>query len=491
MRPDHDETGHASTSADTANEEESHYAHSDLAGHPDDPEWVLLPRRYVVGLELTWETPAEANGDRRRMLDASVTTMIPPSTAARGAPARLPLMDRHLPYDTGPTVVHKQTAEHAAQAALSVLTYLGTARGRAFAGDRCVHELQEKMVELAGDVAKDALGSIMPFGLDPRDRILREVDGQWRIDDRTPAELDDLADQGGYYYEYHLPSRIVGGLYFECTCSACPEQYNVWRIDDSRCDDNTRWGYVRIRSARLKVEVPLLDSEAVIDDAVIVYARTDGHLFGDGGADLKDEETRVRTLEECAKAIHAWWRTRTITDETTLSQLVDGYTSNRALLSASHRRATRTGGPRSTRDAGTRIAAVVANLPAGLVLATHQAPDRSARSPEDAGYRRLPVSHVFPARAGMNPVDAILSPMPHRVFPARAGTNRDGGTSTPIPLDVFPARAGMNRPRGFGVPDTPCVPRPRGDEPNRTRGSTATARGRVPRPRGDEPHVSS
>ena len=256
--------------------------------------------------------------------------MIPPSTPARGAPARLPLMGEPRFHNTGPTVVHGETAECAAKTALSILTYLGTAEGKAFAGDQCIHALQEKMVKLAGDAAERMLPNL-PSSFHLGERILREIDGQWRIDDRTSAELDELAGPGGYYYEHHLPSRVAGGLYFQCTCSACPEQYDVWRIDDSRRDQNTHWGHVRIRNGYLKVEAPLLNDDGIIDDAVVVYLRyDDDHLFDTIGGELKDEETRVRTLEACAEAIHEWWRTRTITDETTLSLLVDGYTSNRA-----------------------------------------------------------------------------------------------------------------------------------------------------------------
>lgn len=45
------------------------------------------------------------------------------------------------------------------------------------------------------------------------------------------------------------PSYLINGLGFYCTCSACPEQYDVYSGD-------TLVGYVRLRWGYLYCEVP-------------------------------------------------------------------------------------------------------------------------------------------------------------------------------------------------------------------------------------------
>ena len=48
----------------------------------------------------------------------------------------------------------------------------------------------------------------------------------------------------------------IKGLDFRCTCSACPEQYDVY-------DDNNIVGYVRLRWGRLSCEYPDVGGEEI------------------------------------------------------------------------------------------------------------------------------------------------------------------------------------------------------------------------------------
>lgn len=50
------------------------------------------------------------------------------------------------------------------------------------------------------------------------------------------------------YGEYTMP-LVFRGLYFVCTCMACPEQYDVW-------DGDTQVGYVRLRHGTLYADCP-------------------------------------------------------------------------------------------------------------------------------------------------------------------------------------------------------------------------------------------
>ena len=50
---------------------------------------------------------------------------------------------------------------------------------------------------------------------------------------------------------------IIKGLFFKCTCGACPEQYDVLN------DDNEIVGYVRLRYGWLTCEYPDVGGECI------------------------------------------------------------------------------------------------------------------------------------------------------------------------------------------------------------------------------------
>jgi hypothetical protein len=81
-------------------------------------------------------------------------------------------------------------------------------------------------------------------------------------------------------------NRIVNGLRFVMTCSACPEQYDVFRGEE-------KVGYVRIRHGTLTVDYPECRGENLIC----------AEVNGDG--EFASEEERTNWLFNAAEAIIA------------------------------------------------------------------------------------------------------------------------------------------------------------------------------------------
>lgn len=81
-----------------------------------------------------------------------------------------------------------------------------------------------------------------------------------------------------YYSKLHL--------YFLCTCSACPEQYDVYKASGELC------GYIRLRWSSLYASYPNIDGD-------IIYS----HEFeGDFKGAFLDEEERKFYIKEIANA---------------------------------------------------------------------------------------------------------------------------------------------------------------------------------------------
>jgi len=83
---------------------------------------------------------------------------------------------------------------------------------------------------------------------------------------------------------------LINSLYFICTCSACPEQYDVFDKDENMV------GYVRIIGGRFSVRCP-----DCLDDSV--YESRDFHPL-QGRFD--DEDQRVKFLNIAACYINEW-----------------------------------------------------------------------------------------------------------------------------------------------------------------------------------------
>ena len=81
----------------------------------------------------------------------------------------------------------------------------------------------------------------------------------------------------------------IGGLLFDCTCIACPEQYDVYQSD---CD--TPCAYVRLRWGKPRVQVPDVGGKEVY------YHEWEDWLKGC----FDTEEERIMHLIEIAKAIN-------------------------------------------------------------------------------------------------------------------------------------------------------------------------------------------
>lgn len=84
----------------------------------------------------------------------------------------------------------------------------------------------------------------------------------------------------------HLDERFVEGLRFVLTCVACPEQYDVY-------DGEEQVGYVRLRSGKLRVDVPDCGGDTVLVNG--------DQTVGDG--DFETEELRDIWLMRAALAI--------------------------------------------------------------------------------------------------------------------------------------------------------------------------------------------
>lgn len=79
----------------------------------------------------------------------------------------------------------------------------------------------------------------------------------------------------------------INGLDFECTCFACPEQYDVY--DDNGC----MVGYVRLRWGYLRCDYPDVGGERIY-----------GACIGDGYTGcFENEEQRVYHLKNIADKI--------------------------------------------------------------------------------------------------------------------------------------------------------------------------------------------
>lgn len=80
-----------------------------------------------------------------------------------------------------------------------------------------------------------------------------------------------------------LPNVQIGGLDFVLTCSACPEQMDVYRLGQ-------QVGYLRLRHGHFTVEYKDCGEELLLE----------GHPHGDG--DFDDDE-RLEWLTKAANAI--------------------------------------------------------------------------------------------------------------------------------------------------------------------------------------------
>lgn len=80
---------------------------------------------------------------------------------------------------------------------------------------------------------------------------------------------------------------IIKGLNFKCTCSACPEQYDVFDNNENIV------GYVRLRWGRLTCEYPDVDGELIYEASI-----------GDGYRGIfESEKQRLRHLNNIADRI--------------------------------------------------------------------------------------------------------------------------------------------------------------------------------------------
>lgn len=106
------------------------------------------------------------------------------------------------------------------------------------------------------------------------------------------AALRDMVN-GGYTIlernEYEEPTKIyICGLTFKCTCTAFPEQYDVYDIN------NKQVGYVRLRHGYLYAECPDCGGEEVYD------------AYPDGDGCFYTAEDRKFHLTKIAEKILEW-----------------------------------------------------------------------------------------------------------------------------------------------------------------------------------------
>lgn len=91
--------------------------------------------------------------------------------------------------------------------------------------------------------------------------------------------------------EYDWPKDIViDGMLFQMTCSACPEQYDVWY-------NEKQIGYIRLRWGILRAYYPSHMGDKVYE-AIIGDGEWQGHF--------SNEEERIEHLSNIAKVLKNW-----------------------------------------------------------------------------------------------------------------------------------------------------------------------------------------
>lgn len=100
-------------------------------------------------------------------------------------------------------------------------------------------------------------------------------------------QYKEYTNQG---YEHNLPSYIIKGLEFICTCSSFPEQYDVvYNTGEKRY----QVGYVRLRHGTFRVIHP------DCTDDCILYKSFDNHMMGV----FEEESSRLEHLQKAAEEI--------------------------------------------------------------------------------------------------------------------------------------------------------------------------------------------
>ena len=222
-------------------------------GHPDAPGYVLVPAGYALAV-----AEVEEEGKVQRRVKR-VDSLDPHAQKQPG--------ERVLVCTRGPVLVPKTALENAFRGVNA----------------RWGHEATLFDANAALDQAMDR---------DPRTRQLYRHNGCWRIgegEDRKEGRLLDLElGESAYLYGNTL---LLGG-------DTCPEQYDVWRVDDPRDRDQTKLAYVRLRHGVLRTTL-WWPSKHGRD--VLVH-----HDEGDcGGGEFYSDALRRHWLREIAQRVEA------------------------------------------------------------------------------------------------------------------------------------------------------------------------------------------
>jgi len=98
---------------------------------------------------------------------------------------------------------------------------------------------------------------------------------------------NELYEETKYDYRGNGPRNLhISGLFFKCTCSPCPERYDVFTAAGEQV------GYVRLRHGSLYAEYPDVGGECVYDT----------EAFAGDGSFLDDKE-RIYHLTKIADAL--------------------------------------------------------------------------------------------------------------------------------------------------------------------------------------------
>lgn len=91
-----------------------------------------------------------------------------------------------------------------------------------------------------------------------------------------------------------MECRVIEGLLFECTCEACPEQYDVFK-------DDKQVAYVRLRWNHLRVSYPDVGGRDIYSKDITDYAMQ-GMFKSDEQRDYYlNEIARIVNAERCAE----------------------------------------------------------------------------------------------------------------------------------------------------------------------------------------------
>ena len=167
-----------------------------------------------------------------------------------------------------------------------------------FADLDTANELVERLEDI-DEYDNELLFALMADG-DELDEAIDTAEDVYPRDEETLMETfvrildENIEREPGLTSVLHKLRKEYPHLDIECTCSACPEQYEIW---DSNDENYPQIGYFRLRGGQFTVECPDAGGE------LVYKACPNGCMF------FEDEE-REKYLREAVVAVLEWKKIR-------------------------------------------------------------------------------------------------------------------------------------------------------------------------------------